>query len=420
MANKQILAALQIESNEVRLVVGEIFNTRLNTLKKECVPCKGMDGIRIADPKAVAKAVKEAVSNVESHFGVAIESVLLAIPAYRFKKETRSFSKVIDSGDRRITADDIRDIYQKALAVNVGKDYEIVNVTSNMFKTNGIVYRKMPIGEPCDVLEADVDLLCCDKMTTYDYATVVELAGLKITDVCLDNYAVCKEAALFEQNFRNYLLLIQLEKDHTLFSMIYDGKIAISENENIGYSTLARAIADRFKLPEKHSTALLLKHDIINRKSFNYRPIYSWTSSQVTNTISDSELYDSVQDKVQFLANDFAKLCGPIIARENTSVIISGDGAEITGIDEVLADRFNRPVKCYYPETLGARAAKWAVDLGMFYAYIDQQVIHQDSKSSLNITQYQQNLQRRVHNAEKEEGFTARLKKMLFTNQRNN
>ena len=81
MANKQILAALQIESNEVRLVVGEIFNTRLNTLKKECVPCKGMDGIRIADPKAVAKAVKEAVSNVESHFGVAIESVLLAIPA---------------------------------------------------------------------------------------------------------------------------------------------------------------------------------------------------------------------------------------------------------------------------------------------------------------------------------------------------
>ena len=103
-----------------------------------------------------------------------------------------------------------------------------------------------------------------------------------------------------------------------------------------------------------------------------------------------------------------------------TSVIISGDGAEITGIDEVLADRLNRPVKCYYPETLGARAAKWAVDLGMFYAYIDQQVIHQDSKSSLNITQYQQNLQRRVHNAEKEEGFTARLKKMLFTNQRNN
>ena len=119
MANKQILAALQIESNEVRLVVGEIFNTRLNTLKKECIPGKGMDGIRIADPKAVAKAVKEAVSNVESHFGVAIESVLLAIPAYRFKKETRSFSKVIDSVDRRITADDNRDIYQKALAVNV-------------------------------------------------------------------------------------------------------------------------------------------------------------------------------------------------------------------------------------------------------------------------------------------------------------
>lgn len=419
MANKQILAALQIESNEVRLIVGEIFNTRLNTLKRECVPCKGMDGLRIVDPKTVAKAVREAANNIQSHFGVAIESVLLAIPAYRFKKETRSFSKVIDNVDGKISADDIRDIYQKALAVNVGRDYEIVNVTSNMFKTNGIVYRKMPIGEPCDVLEADVDLLCCDKMTTYDYATVVELAGLKIVDVCLDNYALCKEAALFEQNLRNYTLLIQMEKDHSQFSLVYDGKIAISENENLGYSTLSRAISERFRLPEKHSSALLLKHDIVNRKEFNYRPIYSWTAGGVTNTISDRELYDSVQEKLQYLVKDFSKLCGPILARENTSVIICGDGAEITGIEEVFANKFNRPVKCYYPETLGARGAKWAVDLGMFYAYIDQQIIHQDFKSSLDILQYQQNMRKRVHNAEKEEGFTARLKKMLFTNQKN-
>ncbi|MBE6116272.1 MAG: hypothetical protein E7187_05545 [Erysipelotrichaceae bacterium] len=419
MANKQILAALQIESNEVRLIVGEIFNTRLNTLKRECVPCKGMDGLRIVDPKTVAKAVREAANNIQSHFGVAIESVLLAIPAYRFKKETRSFSKVIDNVDGKISADDIRDIYQKALAVNVGRDYEIVNVTSNMFKTNGIVYRKMPIGEPCDVLEADVDLLCCDKMTTYDYASVVELAGLKIVDVCLDNYALCKEAALFEQNLRNYTLLIQMEKDHSQFSLVYDGKIAISENENLGYSTLSRAISERFRLPDRHSSALLLKHDIVNRKEFNYRPIYSWTAGGITNTISDRELYDSVQEKLQYLVKDFSKLCGPILARENTSVIICGDGAEITGIEEVFANKFNRPVKCYYPETLGARGAKWAVDLGMFYAYIDQQVIHQDFKSSLDILHYQQNMRKRVHNAEKEEGFTARLKKMLFTNQKN-
>ena len=419
MANKQILAALQIESNEVRLIVGEIFNTRLNTLKRECVPCKGLDGLRIVDPKTVAKAVREAANNIQSHFGVAIESVLLAIPAYRFKKETRSFSKVIDNVDGKISADDIRDIYQKALAVNVGRDYEIVNVTSNMFKTNGIVYRKMPIGEPCDVLEADVDLLCCDKMTTYDYATVVELAGLKIVDVCLDNYALCKEAALFEQNLRNYTLLIQMEKDHSQFSLVYDGKIAISENENIGYSTLSRAISERFRLPERHSSALLLKHDIVNRKEFNYRPIYSWTAGGVTNTISDRELYDSVQEKLQYLVKDFSKLCGPILARENTSVIICGDGAEITGIEEVFANKVNRPVKCYYPETLGARGAKWAVELGMLYAYIDQQIIHQDFKSSLDILQYQQNMRKRVHNAEKEEGFTARLKKMLFTNQKN-
>ncbi|MBQ1756786.1 MAG: hypothetical protein IIZ98_00455 [Erysipelotrichaceae bacterium] len=135
MAENQILAALQIESNEVRLLVGEVFNTRLNTLKQETVPCKGLDGIRIVDQKAVATAIREAVDSAASHLGTPIESVLLAIPAYRFKKETRTFSKVIDSGDGRISYNDIRDMYHKALTVNVGTDIVVANVTCNVYKT---------------------------------------------------------------------------------------------------------------------------------------------------------------------------------------------------------------------------------------------------------------------------------------------
>ncbi len=418
MAEKQILAALQIESNEVRLTVGEIYNTRLNALKKECVPCRGMDGLRIVDPKAVAAAIREATSNVEEVLGVNIQSVLLAIPAYRFKKETRTFSKVIESSDRRITANDIKDIYQRALAVNVGQDLEIVNVTSSVYRINGITYRKMPIGEQCDVLEAEVDLLCCDKMTTYDYAGVVELAGLKIVDVCLDNYAVCKEAALFEQTMRNFVLLIGLEKQHTLFSLIYEGKIISSENENTGYEALALPIYQKYGLPEKYSLGLLMKYAQLDQKEFTNRPIYSWTTNKVTKTITDKDLHDTVQEAADKMTDDFGTLCGPILERENVSVMISGAGAELNGLDRLWSEAFNRPVSPYFPETLGAREAKWAVNLGMFYAYIDQQVIHQDFQSSIDVEQFQRNMNIRVNGEEKVEGLTARFRNILFPGQK--
>ena len=419
MAEKQILAALQIESNEVRLLVGEVFNTRLNILMQEVVPCKGLDGIRIVDQKAVAQAVKSAVNNVTSHLGTPITGVLLSIPAYRFKRETRSFSKVIDAGDRKITYGDIQDIYRKALSVNVGGDVEVINITSNKYKTNGIVYRKMPVGEQCDILEADVDLLCCDKMVTYDYAAVVEQAGLSIIEVCMDNYAVAKEAALFEQTMRNYVLSIQLEKQHTMFSLIYDGKISSSENDTIGYASLATPITEKYGLPEKNALKLLMKYARLDQKDFNRRPLYSWTINGITNTINDYELYEVVKEPADFLARDYRGLCEQILEQENVTVIISGEGTEIQGIDKVLADKFNKPVKCYYPETLGARAGKWTVCLGMFYAYVDQNGVRPKDESSVDLNAYEAHLNTVVEEQVHEEGFTARLKNILFNNQKN-
>ncbi len=419
MAEKQILAALQIESNEVRLLVGEVFNTRLNILVSETVPTKGMEGLRIVDQKAVAAAIRTAVDSVTAHLGTPIKGVLLAVPAYRFKRETRSFSKMIETGNRRITPEDIQDIYHKALSVAVGSDEEVINITSNRYKTNGIVYRKMPLGEQCDVLEADVDLLCCDKMTSYDYAAVVEMAGLSIIDVCLDNYAMAKEAALFEQTMSSYVLAVQLEKQHTLFSLIYDGKIISSENEALGYDSLAAPIGEKFGLPERNSLKLLLKYVQLDQKEFTNRPLYSWTINKVTSTVSDRQLYDAVKQAGEEMAGYFRTLCEQILEQDNVQVVIAGSGTDIQGIDRMLADRFNRPVKCYYPETLGARSGKWTVCLGMFYAYIDQTDLRPYSSSSVDVNAYMDNLNSRVENKVHEEGFTARLRKMLFSNQKN-
>jgi hypothetical protein len=98
--------------------------------------------------------------------------------------------------------------------------------------------------------------------------------------------------------------------------------------------------------------------------------------------------------------------------------MVSGAGAELNGLDRLWSEAFNRPVSPYFPETLGAREAKWAVNLGMFYAYIDQQVIHQDFQSSIDVEQFQRNMNIRVNGEEKVEGLTARFRNILFPGQK--
>jgi cell division protein FtsA len=414
MADHQILAALQIESGEVRLLVGEYLNSRINVLYRDAVPCKGLNGIRIVDQAAVVAAVKKAVGQAGAHLGTPVKSVLLAIPAYRYSNQTRSFSKVNGSPDGKVSLQDIRDIYQKGLAVAVGGDLVTVNVACTSYRINGITYPQIPLGEKFDVMDAEVDLLCCDKMTTYDYAEVVEKAGLKIIDVCLDNYALAKEAALLIQTGKNYLLTVQLEKQHTLFSLIYNNKIVSAENDPEGYADLAKPIHDRYGLPERNSVKLLLKYAQLDKKDFNDRPIYSWSMNGVSSTMTDRELYNVVSPAAQNLTLSYRTLCGPILAQENVTVLLCGEGANIAGMDRLLADSFNRPVRCYYPDTLGAREAKWAVDLGQIYSYADLTGIHPSETSSIDIDAFLETIRSRSEKHPHEDGLTARLKDMLY------
>ena len=46
---KQIYASLEFSENEIRLLVGEYFNTRFNVIKLERVPCEGLTNCRITD-----------------------------------------------------------------------------------------------------------------------------------------------------------------------------------------------------------------------------------------------------------------------------------------------------------------------------------------------------------------------------------
>ena len=57
---KQIYATLQLAEKEVRLLVGEYYNTRFNVIKLSRVPCNGIERFEIIDEEAVKKAIKEA------------------------------------------------------------------------------------------------------------------------------------------------------------------------------------------------------------------------------------------------------------------------------------------------------------------------------------------------------------------------
>ena len=94
MNDKQIFTAIEVADYEVRLIVGEFFNTRFNIIKVERVACDGFDGEKVVNADAITKAIQTAVENAKKMIGASIKSAILAVPSYGMKRY--SFKSTVD------------------------------------------------------------------------------------------------------------------------------------------------------------------------------------------------------------------------------------------------------------------------------------------------------------------------------------
>lgn len=206
MNKKEIYASIEVADHEVRLVVGEFYETRFNILRVEKAPIQGIEKQKIMDEQNVVNGIIKAKKQAEDALGYHIERVLAAIPSVNVQRHNKKVSVVPEASSKRIRLSDIQKGLNEAVSFKPDPQLELVNIGCVKYITNGITSRKMPIDETAEVLIMNVDLLYADKEVVYAYARCIEKAGLEILDVCLDSYAMANEAAVFEQTVDKYVI----------------------------------------------------------------------------------------------------------------------------------------------------------------------------------------------------------------------
>lgn len=105
---KQIFAAVEAADHEIRLIVGEFFNTRFNIIKVERVPVSGISYDKVTDPEAVTKAVRTAAENAKKMISAEVQRVILAIPSFRAKRYSFKSTVDVEGIDGVVTIQDVR------------------------------------------------------------------------------------------------------------------------------------------------------------------------------------------------------------------------------------------------------------------------------------------------------------------------
>lgn len=412
--SKQIYAGLEIADHEIRLIVGEFLNTRLNILRVERVDCDGLSAKGIKDKDALIDAIKKALENVKNNLGLPVTKVILSVPSVNVSKTSVKENVPLNSVNKMATYKDIRRGISNGMRhVTVPDGSAIVQVNCVKYYCNGISSRRAPIDESLDDLSILMDVYFADKKFLYDLALVVEQCGLTIMQLFLDGFAIGKEASLFVQSMDKYVILLDGQYYNTKLSLFSDGRLQNFISLPIGMQSFVEALQEKYRIDFKYASRLIKYNVRLNADVLSSQTAYVWSEDDKTLTINEQQIYDAIKPKVDAWVDMVKETIDPILQAGKASVVISDDIGEMQGVVDLLNNKLDCEVKVYAPETLGVRNSCLTSCVGLFYAYKDLLDINGRADASVDIATFNKLMDIKTVEA-KEQTITGKLKSVLL------
>ncbi len=406
---KQIYVSLELTDREVKILVGEYFNTRFNIIKCTKTPVEGMNEFKILDKEAVKNSVKEALSKTGKVLGADIEKVLLVLPSYNFARVPLKVNVIPNNGT--IAKEDVVRAVGNSLKANVPSNQTVVDTVLVKYTVNGISTRRLPENEACDEFTVDIDLLCADKEMVYSYVMLMEECGLEVLDVCLNSYAICKEGALLEQALGQNLLLLNISKPMTYLTLLSKGKLVSNEIIFEGLNGLITPLISKYRLSED-VILRLLKYNVNYKADYPDDVIYAWRKNDKSYSLTTRSLSEEVRGDLDSLVDKLLSMSKPILEKGNTNIVVTGEGAEMEALIQRLKDESGVEVKAYYPDTIGVRESSLTALYGAFIVYHEKVLLRNINVNCIDLLAYDSIVDHRKIDVEGET-LTSRIKNLF-------
>ena len=143
---RKIIASIDIGSNFIKLVVGEIFKNRVQILAASQTPSLGISKGFVVEPQPLISKLEEAFQKCENILGVKISKVFLGVPSENSEFFLADGSTTITSEDHVIRNTDIVRAMQACTYNRIDNDREIVSIKPTSYYIDEGESIKNPIG----------------------------------------------------------------------------------------------------------------------------------------------------------------------------------------------------------------------------------------------------------------------------------
>ena len=368
---RKIYTSIDIGSDTIKFVVGELLNNDINILAANTIKSKGIRKGLIFDPNLAVNAIKDGIKEINDSLGVPIKKVIVNVPNYNAKFMFVTGSIDITSENEIITSDDISKVIKNSIYSKLAVDYDLVTVIPAQYLVDGERVDK-PIGKRGKKLEIKAIMVSVPKKNIYSVLNVVEGAGLEVVEIVLSGLADYYEVR--NKSLENKVgAIINLGHETTNVSIINKGKIINTETIQLGGINIEKDLSYIFNINVFDGRILKEKFASSHKRFSQLNDVY-----EVKNTIGETlklnqlEVSEVVMSRLKEIL-EYAKKQILLLTKQNIGyIIITGGLTEIKAFKNLAFEIFGKSVIIYSMETLGVRDNKYITALGMIKYFCDK------------------------------------------------
>ena len=253
---RKVYTSVDLGSSTIKIMVGEIFNKKLNVLGTAKVESRGIKKGVIVDANEIISSLREAISNIESKLNITIDKVIASVPSYYAEFEIVNGSVDINlDDDNKVRGSDIVNVLKYAAKSKLKPDRELVSIIPIYFTLDGRKNISDPKGLVGKKLGVKAMMVTTPSKNVQSIISIFEAMGIEVIDVNLGSICDYQE---FKNNFTkdNLGAIINIGSDITTVSLFNKGIIVNSEIIQIGGKNIDNDISYVFKVDKKNAVKL--------------------------------------------------------------------------------------------------------------------------------------------------------------------
>lgn len=349
------LVGLDIGSTKTCVLIAELADEQLRFLALGAAESKGLRKGSIVNLDATVSSIRRAVEEAEGVSGIPVESALIGVAGSHVRGLNSRGGVTLSNRPRDIEREDVRRAVDAARNISLPEDREVLHVLPHEFSVDAHDGIRDAVGMVGQRLEANVHVVTSSMIATQNLVTAANRAGILISDTVVEPLASA-EACLTQDERELGTCLLDIGGGTTELVVYGGGVVRHTGAVPVGgdHFTNDLAVGLRTPIPEaerikRHhgcaAKSLLQEDAAIEIASVGDRP---------PRTIFARMLTDIIEPRAQeFLAliRDEMRRSG-LESQIPAGFVLSGGGARLNGLVEMMEQSFHLPVRIAEPRGL--------------------------------------------------------------------